>query len=168
MRRMRRAEAEVTPMSVVRGGAAARPREEQARPMGLVAAEVEDFDTEAGALTVRVLGERVAARLDPACSPEVVRTALARRERVIVQWEGDGWAALGVLRTSPTPGVDEGDEYVIRARRVTIDAEHEFSVRSGMAAIAVRAVGAIESVALDISARAAGVHKIVGRMIRLN
>lgn len=113
-------------------------------------------------------GVTVAAALDDALSPRVLATALVRGERVIAQREGGGWVVLGAMRTAPTPGVDEGDEFLIKARRVAVAADHEFSITSGLASFAVRAQGFVETLGRDITARASGVHKIIGRMIRLN
>lgn len=152
-----------------RPAATKRPRPEASTgPVGLVAALVHGFDPETGAVELWLGAERARAALDPSVSPVVLRTAAARGERVVVQREAEGWVVLGVLRTTPTPGVDEGDEYVIRARRVQIDAGHEFSVVSGAASFIVRAYGFVETLAEDITTRAAGVHKVVGRMLRLN
>ena len=113
-------------------------------------------------------GVTVAAALDDALSPRVLATALVRGERVIAQREGGGWVVLGAMRTAPTPGVDEGDEFLIKARRVAVAADHEFSITSGLASFAVRAQGFVETLGRDITARASGVHKIIGRMLRLN
>jgi hypothetical protein len=117
---------------------------------------------------VRVGTEEVLATLDPSVHPSVVATAIARRERVIVQHEDGAWVILGVLRTSPTPGIEESDEYVIRAARVRVRASDEFTVASGAASIAVRAYGTIETLAEQITSRASAVHKIIGRMLHLN
>ena len=135
---------------------------------GLQALSVEAFDEAARIVTLVVGRDVVEAALDPALDPRVVKTALARGERLIAQHDGQGWVALGALRTAPTPGVDEGDEFTIKARRVDIVAEHELSVRAGAASLVLRAYGYVETVAEDITTRAVGVHKIIGRMIRLN
>ncbi len=133
----------------------------------ITVAKVERYDEETGAVTLDVNGEEVLAALDPSVDPAVIRTAVLRRERVIVADEG-GWVVLGALRTAATPGVDEGEEFMIKARRVAIVAAHEFHVVSGAAALALRAVGHVETIAQDITTRASSVHKIIGRMIRLN
>lgn len=137
-------------------------------PAGLVALRLEALDEERRVATVVAGRESVEAELDGAVDTAVIRTALARGERVIAQREGDGWIVLGVLRTVATPGVDRGDEYVVEARRVKIAADHEFAVVSGGASFVVRAIGAIEALAADITSRASGVNKVIGRMIRLN
>jgi len=137
-------------------------------PVGLFAARVDAFDE--AARTVRLLlGSRaVTATLDPPLDPLVIRTALERQERVIAQAEGNGFVVLGALRTSATPGVDAIDDITLRAKRVAIEGQHEVRITSGSASFVMRARGYIESVATDITSRASSLHKIVGRMIRLN
>lgn len=143
------------------------PREEP-QVSGLVALALRSLDETERTATLTIGREEVRARLDDALDPIVLHTALARGERVIAQREDGAWVVLGVLRTAPTPGVDRGDEYVIEARRVKVVADDELGLISGAATLAIRAVGAIETVALDITTRAAGLNKIIGRMIRLN
>ncbi|HTN86972.1 hypothetical protein [Sorangium sp. So ce1389] len=146
------------------------PPASQAQPAagGLMAARLVAFDAQGRAARLSLGGAEIEAALDEALSPSVLATALARGERLVVQREGEGWVVLGALRTAPTPGVDEGDEFLIKARRVLVAAEHEFAIASGAASLVVRAQGFVETVAHDITARASGIHKIVGRIIRLN
>jgi hypothetical protein len=136
--------------------------------VGLVAAVVVGIDEPRRRLSVRLGSAIVEAALDDAVEMPVARTALARGERMIVQREGERWVALGALRTAATPGVDEADEFVVRARRVAVLAAHEFSVATGAASLVLRARGYVETIAEDITSRATSLHKIVGRMIRLN
>jgi hypothetical protein len=143
------------------------PRNE-AEVLGLVAASLRSLDEMERTATLTIGRATVAARLDDALDPIVLHTALARGERVIAQREDGVWVVLGVLRTAPTPGIDRGDEYVIEARRLKLVADYELGLVSGAATLALRAIGAIETVALDITTRAAGLNKIIGRMIRLN
>ena len=56
----------------------------------------------------------------------------------------------------------------VKARRVEVVSSHEISLVSGTAGIAIRALGQVETLARDITARASGIHKLIGRMIRLN
>ncbi|HSN97766.1 MAG TPA: hypothetical protein VLS89_05690 [Candidatus Nanopelagicales bacterium] len=134
----------------------------------LLAVRLEELDEAAGAATVRIGAELVPAALDPSLEPAVLRTALRRRERVIAQQEAEGWVVLGALRTSATPGVDEAEAFSIRARRIELHGASEISLVSGMSALVLRARGFVETVAQDITTRASGIHKLVGRMIRLN
>lgn len=135
-------------------------------PPALVAATA--LLVEGTSVRVRIGRSEVSATLDASVHPSVVATAVARAERVIVQCEEGAWVVLGVLRTSPTPGIEEADEYVIRAGRVRVRAKDEFTVASGAASLAVRAYGAVETVAEQITSRASAVHKIFGRMLHLN
>jgi hypothetical protein len=115
------------------------------------------------------LGEVVVpAQIDPAVHPSVLATALARKERVIVQREPAGFVVLGVLRTAPTPGIEEAEEYHVKAARLVLEASHEVSVTAGRTGMFVRAIGQVETLAETITSRAASVHKIIGRIIRLN
>lgn len=117
---------------------------------------------------LRIGAAEVTATLDAAVHPSVVATAIARAERLIVQREDGAWSVLGALRTSPTPGIEEADEYVIRAARVRVKAKDEFTVASGTASFAVRAYGTVETFAEQITSRASAVHKLIGRMLHLN
>ena len=145
----------------------APPARPEPATSGLVAAQIVASDGD-GALVLDVGGERVHAGLDPSVHPSVIATALARKERVIAQREGGAWVVLGALRAAPTPGIEAADEYVIRAGRVRVEASHEFSVTSGLASLAVRAYGHVETLAEQITSRASSIHKIVGRMLHLN
>lgn len=113
-------------------------------------------------------GEEVEVTAHASVDPVVLRGAAARQEIVVLQETDAGFVVLGALRTRPTPGIDRADEYVIEADRVKVEASHAVALVAGAAEIAVRAVGFVETIARDITARAAGVHKIVGRMIHLN
>jgi hypothetical protein len=143
----------------------ATPRPE---PTGLVAARLESFDDDRREVRLEVGREVVTAALDAAVESAVIRTALARHERVIAQYEATGWVVLGTLRTAATPGVDEGDQFVIKARRISVSAAHELSFVTGAASLVMRAQGQVETFAENITARASSLHKIIGRMIRLN
>lgn len=143
--------------------ASARPA-----PSGLVAARVDGFDEDRREVRLDAGGELVSAALDPAVEAAVIHTALARGERVIAQREAAGWVVLGTLRTTATPGVDEGDQFVIKARRISVAAAHELSFVTGAASFVMRAQGQVETFAENITSRASSLHKIIGRMIRLN
>jgi hypothetical protein len=134
----------------------------------LAAVRCEAIDAAARKAVIRAGGEVVEAVIDPAVSISVLRTAIARGERVIVEAQDAGWVVIGALRTAATPGVDEGEEFRIQAGRVTIDAAHELSFVTGAASLVLRAYGHVETLADNITARASSMHKIIGRMIRLN
>jgi hypothetical protein len=67
-----------------------------------------------------------------------------------------------------TPGVDKGDDYVISARRLRVEADHELSLKAGTQSLVISAARGIELLAEDITARAAHVFKLIGRTLRLN
>jgi hypothetical protein len=113
--------------------------------------------------------EVVAARRDPTVHPVVLRGAYERGERVLAEHRvGEGWVVVGALRTQPSPGIDVGSEYTIEADRVHIRASSEVSLSARAASVVLRAVGEVETYAERILSRAEGLHKIVGRMLRLN
>lgn len=129
---------------------------------------VVDEVSESG-VVLQVGGARVPAKLDPSVHPVVIEGACARRERVLVEeGEGGSLVVLGALRAQPTPGIDAAEAYSIRAKRVAIEAGEEVSLSSQTAALVLRAVGEVETYAERIVSRAEGLHKIVGRMLRLN
>lgn len=111
----------------------------------------------------------VLATRDPGLHPVVLAGAAARGERVLAERAEDGaWTVVGALRTQPTPGLEVADEYTIEAGRVTIRGKHEVSLVAEAAGLAVRAVGEVESYAERIVSRAEGLHKIVGRILKIN
>ncbi len=144
------------------------PMEAEPVFLGLVAVRLVGLHEDERAADLRVGSETTRASLDSAVDLAVLRTALSRGERVIAQREATGWIVLGALRTAATPGVDEGDDFVIKARRVAVVAANEFSVVSGAASLVLRAYGQVETLAENITTRASGLHKIIGRMLRLN
>ncbi len=144
------------------------PVPESAPPSGLQAVRITAFDASSRSARFTLGEHEIEAVLDETLSPRVLETALARGERVVAQREGGTWVVLGALRTAPTPGVDEGDDVVIKAKRLRIQTENEVSLTSGATTLVLRAQGLIETLAQDITTRATGIHKLVGRFIRLN
>ncbi len=109
------------------------------------------------------------ATLDRSVHPTVIAGAAARRERVLVEEGEDGaLVVVGALRTQPTPGVYVAERYAIKAKRISIEAGEELTLTAQTAAVVLRAIGEVETYAERIISRAEGVHKIVGRMLRLN
>ena len=98
----------------------------------------------------------------------VLETACETGEPVLVSREPSGYVVRGALRTQPTAGIDQIDELKIEARRIELSASEEVQVRSGIAIIAVRAIGEVETYADRIVSRAEEVQKLVARMLRLN
>lgn len=153
----------------------AEPSEAPARatPLRLVAtpvlctARIEAI--EGGALRIDVGGQLVEAERDASVHAAVLEGAMARGERVLVERNGEGaWSVIGALRTQPTPGVDVVEQYTIEADRVTIRGRTDVTLTSETAGLVVRALGEVESYADRIISRAEGVHKIIGRILRLN
>lgn len=134
----------------------------------LTSAPLLSVSDDGASATVRIGPEEHTVTVDPSVHVQVLRTALRSAERVIVQRDIGGLSLVGALRTAPTPGVDEGEDYHIQAKRVVIEGEYEVSLKSGKTGVFVRAMGQIESLAETITARASSVHKIIGRIIRLN
>ena len=143
------------------------PRPEAVRRPALATARVVEV-SEAG-VVVAIGNARMDATLDPSVSPVVIEGACARGERVLVEEGEDGaLVVLGALRAQPTPGIDAAEEYAIKAKRVSLEASEELSLTAQAAALVLRAAGEVETYADRILTRAESVHKIVGRILRLN
>jgi hypothetical protein len=114
-------------------------------------------------------GQIVVATVDAGVHPLVLRGAADRGERVLAERDERGaWVILGALRTQPTPGIDSADAYTIEADQITLRGRREVSIVTEAAGLVVRALGEVETYADKIISRAEGVHKIVGRILRLN
>ncbi len=124
---------------------------------------------EGATIRLAIGSQIVTATVDPSVHPTVIRGAAERGERVLAERDETGtWLILGALRTQPTPGIDAADSYTIEADKVTIRGHHEVSLVTEAAGLVVRALGEVETYADKIISRAEGVHKIVGRILRLN
>jgi len=127
------------------------------------------FDPAADTVTVRCGSTEAVAQRDEALHPTVLAGALERGERVLVERDAGGAAVvIGALRTQPIPGLDEAESYHIKAARIRLDATEEMSLTARTAGLVLRAVGEVETYSERIISRAEGVHKIIGRMLRLN
>jgi hypothetical protein len=137
-------------------------------PLGLVIGRV--LAVREGDVDLLLGGDIVAARRFGALHASVLATAQRTGEPVIAQRNADGsYEVMGALRTQPTPGVDDMREIVLEADRVELRGRKEVALTtSGIAAIALRAAGEVETYADRIVSRAEELHKIVGRMLRLN
>lgn len=133
---------------------------------GLMLARIINFSGEG--VSVRIGDHFADALIDPSLELSVLRTANDRGEPVLVERRGGKVTVVAGLRMQATPGVDKMREVNIEAEKITLTAKNEVVVKSGLAAMAVRAVGEIETYAERIVSRAEGVHKIIGRMLRLN
>jgi hypothetical protein len=126
--------------------------------------------------------EELEAEIDPGLEAAVAETASRTGEPVVVVEGPRGPVVVGALRTRATPGVDRTDELTIEAKRfrveadqvelhggeVAIEGSRELRLRTKTAYVILRAASEIESFADRIVTRAEGVHKLVGRMLRLN
>ncbi len=137
-------------------------------PSALHAALVVSWVEANTVVEARIGAQTVHATLDPAVAPAVIETALRTGERILVQPEGDRWIALGALRTQVTPGVDQVDEVTIRARRLKLEGTDEIQLVSSAASLVMRVTGAVETIAREVTVRATGVHKLIGRVLHLN
>jgi hypothetical protein len=138
-----------------------------APPPGLFTARLKRATS--GAAVLEHAGKELAASVDPSVHPQVLAGAALRGERVLVERSDDGeLLVIGALRTQPTPGIDVADAYEIKAGRVAIEATGEISLAAQTAGLVIRAASEIETYADRIISRAEGVHKIIGRMLRLN
>jgi hypothetical protein len=125
--------------------------------------------SEAGKRLDLAFGAReVSATLDRAVDAAVIETALRTGERLLIQPEGEGWVVLGALRTRATPGVDELEEVAIKARRLRLEGTDEVQIVSAAASMILRVTGAVETIARDVTVRATGLHKLIGRVLHLN
>jgi hypothetical protein len=136
-------------------------------------ARVVAFDDDGA--TIEVAGRKSTASIDPSLDRSVLETAIKTGERVVIETSDDVATVVGALRTRATPGVDRADAFdidadriALRGRHVEVSAEEELVLSSKTARFVLRAAGEIESFAERIVSRASGVHKIVGRMLRLN
>lgn len=139
-----------------------------ALPSALHAAVAVAWVEEPVSIEARIGAQSVVAVLDPSVDAAVIETARKTGERLLIQPEGDRWLVLGALRTRATPGVDEMDEVVIKGRRLRLEGTDEVQLVSAAASLVLRVSGAVETIAREITTRATGVHKLIGRVLHLN
>jgi hypothetical protein len=115
-------------------------------------------------------GSPATATIAPTLHRAVLETAMRRGEPMIVERRAGGQiVVVGALRTQPTPGIDAMDRIELEADRIHLKASRELTLSSGrLARLALRAAGEVETYASRITSRAEEVHKIIGRLLRLN
>lgn len=128
------------------------------------------LDVRGAEVDLRVGAASVVGEVSPVVHASVLRTAMERGEPVLVERAPSGaLTVVGALRTQPTPGVDAMEEIELEADRIHLRGRKEITLStSGVAQMALRAAGEIETYASRIVSRAEELHKIVGRMLRLN
>lgn len=121
-------------------------------------------------IEVRVGGRPLVAKAAPTLQRAILVTAMRTGEPVLVERNADGsLVVVGGLRTQATPGVDDMKEIRLEADRIELKGRREIVLSTeGVASLALRAAGEIETYADRIVSRAEELHKIVGRMLRLN
>lgn len=134
----------------------------------LATARVASYDAESDTLTLRIGDEAIPARRDESLHKVVLEGAASRGERVLVEQHNGELLVVGAVRTQPTPGIDHAPSYDIHADRIHIAAEEELALTARTASVVLRALGEVETLSDRIISRAEGVHKIIGRMLRLN
>jgi hypothetical protein len=126
-------------------------------------------DVRTAEVDVSIAGRIFTARAAEYVHRAVLDTAAATGEPVLIERALDGsLTVVGALSARPTPGIDAMDEITLEARRITLRARDELRLSSGVASLVLRAAGEIESYAESIVSKAEELHKIVGRMLRLN
>jgi hypothetical protein len=108
------------------------------------------------------------ATVDPCVHPALLASALTRGERVLVESVGETLVVVGALRTQPSLGFDRVDQIDLEAEQVTLRGRRAVTLVSEAASVTLRAEGEVETVAPQIHTRAEGLHRIVGRMLKLN
>lgn len=114
-------------------------------------------------LTYRGNGPAVEALVATEVDPEVVADACESGNAVLVETIlGELPVIVGVLQTKRPTALR------LRAATIQIEGDDEVLLRSGGAAIRLRADGNIEVVGSRISAASRGLFRLVGRILRLN
>lgn len=134
---------------------AAAPALRTARVVAVRGAEVQ--------IAYRGRGAPVTATLDAGVDRELVQRAMAGNEAVLVEMDPEvGPVIVGVVQTRLPESVE------IKARKITLDAEEELTLRAGRGAMRIREDGDVELVGSRISTMSRGLFRIVGRVLRLN
>jgi hypothetical protein len=128
------------------------------------------IDVRGSEVDIQIGGRIVTAHAAPMLHAAVLDTAMTTGEPVLVERGPQGAiTVIGALRTRPAPGVDRMKEVTIEADHIHLRGRKEIVLSTaGVASIALRAAGEIETYADRIISRAEELHKIVGRMLRLN
>ena len=138
------------------------PRAEPAPPM-LRTARIVAMPPGKIEITFRGAPRSVLADLGEGVERELLASAMKNRDAVLIEWAPDASpVVVGVVQTR-IPA-----ELVLKAQKVTIEAEQELTLRSGTAALRLREDGDVEVVGSRIAIASRGLFRLVGRMLRLN
>jgi hypothetical protein len=134
------------------------------RPIeGMRTARVLTLRGRSATIALRGRSETLDATVAPEVDPDVIADALDGGEAVLVELcPGQTPLVVAALHTQRVR------ELKLRASTVTIEGDQEVVIRSGHAALRVRADGDVELVGSRISAASRGLFRLVGRMLRLN
>lgn len=116
---------------------------------------------EASRVTVRAGGRSQSVPLADGVSASLVRDAIAAGQRVLLERVGSAEpSVVGVIQTS--------SRTKLSGAKIEIEGTEEILLRSGRAAVRMRADGDVELVGSRISAMSRGLFRLVGRVLRLN
>jgi len=114
---------------------------------------------------VRLRGyeDEVLVAVDPEVDLELVDDAIAAGDGVIVETTPhEPPSIVGVMFRRVAA------HKIVRADRITLEAQDEILLRAGTSALRLRADGDVEVVGSRISATSRGLFRLVGRLLRLN
>jgi hypothetical protein len=140
-----------------------RAGERAAAAPGLRTARVVALQGRTAKIALRGGSAEIDATLAPEVERELIEEAVAHKDFVLVEVEGDGEVVVvGVVQTR------RPRELRVTGEKVVIEAEREVLLRAGRAALRLREDGDVELVGSRISAASRGLFRIVGRILRLN
>lgn len=116
---------------------------------------------EEGVVAVRAGGRVQRVALAGGVAENLIHDAIATGQRVLLERVGRAApTVVGVIQTSARTKLS--------GAKVEIEASEELLLRSGRAAVRMRADGDVELVGSRISAMSRGLFRLVGRVLRLN
>jgi len=126
-------------------------------------ARVANIDGSEAQIVYRGRSTPVTAKIDAGVDRGLVARAMAGGEAVLVEVDPEaGPVIVGTVQTRAPEAIE------LKARRIVVEAEEELLLRSGRAAVRLRADGDLEVVGSRISMVSRGLYRIVGRLLRLN
>jgi len=114
-------------------------------------------------LRCRGIEGEVEATLAPEVDRQLIEEAVRQRSAVVIECSpSDTPLVVGVLQTRIP------EQLNLKASKIHIDATEELLLRSGRAAMRLRADGDVELVGSRISTMSRGLYRLIGRVLRLN